>query len=116
MLEDLVSQGFKFWKEISSKISGRSAKQCRERWQQNLQPTLRRTAFTVAEDAMILQMQRDVGNKWTVIGKQLTGRSVCPYDYRVNMFFFISCFRLRSVLIIIKILIVTCYLYIGSAS
>ena len=76
ILVDLIKKGFKFWKEIADKMPGRTSKQCRERWQQNLQPSLSRTPFTPEEDAKIVSLHNEMGNKWAYIGRELTGRSV----------------------------------------
>ena len=86
LLEDLLGQGFKYsWKDISAKLKGRTPKQCRERWQQVLHPNLKRTMFTVAEDEIILQMQMKIGNKWSTIGRRLTGRSVRFFVYMFTL-------------------------------
>jgi hypothetical protein len=79
-LEELVKKGFKFWREIASHMPGRSSKQCRERWQQNLQPSLLRTPYTAEEDEKIIKLQSELGNKWADIGRQITGRSVSIND------------------------------------
>lgn len=68
-LETLVNKGFRFWKEISSHIPGRTPKQCRERWQQNLHPSLIRTPFTPEEDDRLLKLHSKLGKgtplRWT---------------------------------------------------
>lgn len=71
-----VKKGFKYWREISNKIPGRTPKQCRERWLQILNPNLSRSSFTAVEDEIILRLQAEFGNKWACIASQLEGRSV----------------------------------------
>ena len=61
LLEELVKKGFKFWREISSQMPGRTPKQCRERWQQNLQPSLSKAPFTPQEDEKIIHLSSIFG-------------------------------------------------------
>jgi hypothetical protein len=42
--------GPKKWKEIATFLVGRIAKQCRERWFNNVDPNLNKEKWTVAED------------------------------------------------------------------
>ena len=54
---------------------GRIGKQCRERWVNHLDPTLKRTPFSPEEDDMLLNLHKELGNKWAVIARHLPGRS-----------------------------------------
>lgn len=44
-----------------------SAKQCRERWNEYLSPSIDHSPFTVEEDFIILRSQARLGNKWKEI-------------------------------------------------
>lgn len=63
------------WTSIASVVGTRTGKQCRERWLQRLSPGLRNGKFEEWEDRIIIEQQRSVGNRWSVIAMQLNGRS-----------------------------------------
>jgi hypothetical protein len=53
----------------------RQGKQCRERWYNHLDPTLKKGSWRVEEDIYLLQMQIEIGNRWSEIAKGLQGRT-----------------------------------------
>ena len=63
------------WVEISNDIGNRTPKQCRERWHQNLDPTLDHGPITEEEGILIEHLVRTVGKKWAEIARQLHHRS-----------------------------------------
>mmetsp|Transcript_10216 Transcript_10216/g.11741 ORF Transcript_10216/g.11741 Transcript_10216/m.11741 type:complete len:392 (-) Transcript_10216:1182-2357(-) len=63
------------WGEIAELIPNRNAKQCRERWSYNLDPSIKRDSWTVNEDAVLLKAQRTLGNQWALIARYLRGRT-----------------------------------------
>ncbi|KAG9401521.1 hypothetical protein AC1031_009388 [Aphanomyces cochlioides] len=63
------------WGVIASYLPGRNGKQCRERWCNQLNPAIHRGAWTPAEDALIVRLQREHGNKWSLIAESLPGRT-----------------------------------------
>mmetsp|Transcript_21700 Transcript_21700/g.47273 ORF Transcript_21700/g.47273 Transcript_21700/m.47273 type:complete len:451 (-) Transcript_21700:3390-4742(-) len=63
------------WAYIASKISGRTAKQCRERWCLNLDPSINRAPWTPEEDTLLLSLQNKMGSKWAEIKLQFFGRT-----------------------------------------
>jgi hypothetical protein len=74
-LRYVVMQGYEHWGKVCEKMPGRTAKQCRERWANYLDPTLLKTPFTQAEDEILLALQKEHGNKWSLISRQLPGRT-----------------------------------------
>lgn len=74
IIVELRSHGMK-WGEIAESLPGRIGEHIRERYVNTLDPTLTKMPWTREEDAMLLQKQRELGNKWTDISKFLPGRS-----------------------------------------
>jgi hypothetical protein len=56
-------------------IKNRTGKQCRERWNNNLDPNCRKREWTADEDMIIFNFQQKIGNNWSRISKFLIGRS-----------------------------------------
>lgn len=75
LIKAVQKHGINNWYKVAEDVPRRSFKQCRERYQIKLDPTLKREPFTPDEDAIILEAQRRLGNKWKVIASYLDGRS-----------------------------------------
>ena len=63
------------WVDISSRIKHRTPKQCRERYHQNLKPTLDHSPITFEEGLRIVRYFQELGPKWAEIARHLQGRS-----------------------------------------
>lgn len=64
------------WKLISEDMGyTRNHKQCRERWKNHLDPSLRHDPWTEEEDTRLKKLHDELGNKWRKISKMLPGRS-----------------------------------------
>jgi hypothetical protein len=74
-LVHLIAQGIPNWGQISKVMEGRSSKQCRERWINYLDPSLKHTPWTGEEDALLIQLQASWGNRWSLISREIPGRS-----------------------------------------
>ena len=53
------------WSEIAKHVPGRVGKQCRERWFNNLDPSILKGNWTEAEDATLIEAHKQLGNKWS---------------------------------------------------
>jgi hypothetical protein len=76
LLSDSVHEhGITNWTLVAHSIPGRSGKQCRERWMNQLCPSLNKENWTQQEDIILLQQQRIYGNVWSQVAHFLPGRS-----------------------------------------
>lgn len=60
---DCITQNITKWSEIAERVEGRVGKQCRERWFNHLDPTLKKTCWTPAEDEVLVAGQARYGNR-----------------------------------------------------
>ena len=73
------------WNKVAKSMQGRNAKQCRERWSGILSPELNKEAWTPQEDALLIQLHNQFGNKWALISTYLPGRSRIGLRNRWNL-------------------------------
>jgi hypothetical protein len=57
------SMGGKAWEEIASAMPGRSARQCRDRFQNYLADDINRRPWTPCEDALLSRQYQRIGGK-----------------------------------------------------
>lgn len=75
LLELVAAHGPHNWVQISAFLVSRSPKQCRERYHQNLKPTLSHEAISPEEGERIERLVLDMGKRWAEIARRLPGRS-----------------------------------------
>ncbi|OAA66210.1 Myb transcription factor [Cordyceps fumosorosea ARSEF 2679] len=63
------------WVRISISLGTRSPKQCRERFHQNLKPSLSHEPISANEGAFIIDCVHKIGKRWAEIARQMPGRS-----------------------------------------
>ncbi|KOS17313.1 Myb-like DNA-binding protein myb-1 [Escovopsis weberi] len=63
------------WVHISNRMGRRTPKQCRERYHQNLKPTLNRNQITDEEGQEILRHVAEIGKQWAEIARRMHDRS-----------------------------------------
>ncbi|CAG9325415.1 unnamed protein product [Blepharisma stoltei] len=81
-ISSLVKEfGLKHWTQIAKAlkdrfgIRGKTGKQCRERWFNHLDPDIKIGWWTVEEEQILIETQREHGNCWSKIATFLPGRT-----------------------------------------
>lgn len=74
-LLELVSQHGQKWTFIGKLIGGRTGKQVRDRYLNNLRPDINNTPFSQVEDDLIVSLYFKLGSKWSQIAACLGGRT-----------------------------------------
>jgi len=69
------SEGPNKWAQAANYIVGRSGKQCRERWFNNLNPDVKKGEWTKEEDELIFGLYKKHGSSWSRIAKLVPGRT-----------------------------------------
>ena len=67
--------GAERWPVIASYVPGRNAKQCREHFINQLDPTIQKKAWSYDEEELIWDLQATLGNKWSMMRAHLPGRT-----------------------------------------
>jgi Myb-like DNA-binding protein FlbD len=69
------TQGALNWVRVAQLIGSRSPKQCRERYHQNLKPSLNHEPISPEEGLQIERLVAEMGKRWAEIARRLDGRS-----------------------------------------
>ena len=73
--ESIAKNGTTNWTIVASVLPGRSGKQCRERWMNQLDPNLNKEDWKPADDVLLFTKHSCFGNSWVTISKFFPGRS-----------------------------------------
>lgn len=71
----MFEEPFTTWIAVASHFTGRSARQCRDRWTNYLAPENKNGPWTREEDELLSEKYVELGPQWTVIAKFFDGRS-----------------------------------------
>ncbi|EAY03365.1 Myb-like DNA-binding domain containing protein [Trichomonas vaginalis G3] len=75
-LKELVQRyGASQWEQKAALIPGKTARQCRDRWFNYLDPKLNQEAWTDEEDQKLIKKYLQVGPHWKIIADYLDNRS-----------------------------------------
>ena len=61
------------WIDVSAFIPTRSNEQCRDRWQDVLNPSISKGKWTESEDQILLSACEELGEKWKEISQRVGG-------------------------------------------
>jgi hypothetical protein len=82
LLIQLVEQFGESWHEIEQALLGRTARQCRDRWNLYLSPNIRNDPWTADEDVALMRLYQVLGPKWTSIATQFPNRT--PHNIKIH--------------------------------
>jgi len=76
LVATMTAEGGKVrWSAVGVQMSGRSGKQCRERWHNHLSPEVNKSEWSAEEDASIIRKVQELGTRWSEIVKDFPGRT-----------------------------------------
>ena len=73
--EQVRKHGERDWSIIASKLPGRTARQCRERWQNNLARNIIKNKWTEQEDELLKMKYNEFGPRWKFLEQFFPGRT-----------------------------------------
>jgi hypothetical protein len=75
LLDLVANHGYRDWNQVAAFMPNRNARQCRERYNYYLDPSLRETPWTPEEDCLLIAKEAECGMKWHAIAQFFTNRS-----------------------------------------
>jgi hypothetical protein len=71
----VAMNGPREWWLLAQQMENRSPKQCRERWNNQLNPSINKGPWSRDEDIVLANKQQQLGNRWAEIARFLPGRT-----------------------------------------
>ncbi|XP_057982353.1 transcription factor MYB35 [Malania oleifera] len=76
ILAYIANHGIGNWTLVPKKAGlNRCGKSCRLRWTNYLRPDLNHNSFTAQEEELIVHLHRAIGSRWSLIARELPGRT-----------------------------------------
>jgi hypothetical protein len=85
LTEAVLQHGLSSWGTVACSLEGRTARQCKERWNYYLSPELNHTPWTPEEDALLVAKQQELGSKWVVMAPFFQNRTDAMLKNRWHM-------------------------------
>lgn len=76
LIEAVKENGAFAWGKIAANLKGRTARQCRDRWVNYLNPELVKKEWAAEEDNLLMEMYKEFGTRWKDISLFFQGRSL----------------------------------------
>jgi hypothetical protein len=84
-LLQLINQyGILNWNVIAEKMISKNARQCKERWDNYLNPNINNSGWTFEEDELLLKKYEEFGSKWVKIAKHFNNRTDTQCKNRIQ--------------------------------
>jgi hypothetical protein len=74
IIEIIDSNGNKDWELISTLMTNRNPRQCKERWENYLNPIINQSPWTKEEDEKLINLRNEIGSHWVSISCAFKGR------------------------------------------
>ncbi|MDR0633188.1 MAG: hypothetical protein LBF84_03565 [Holosporales bacterium] len=81
----VVQHGNNAWDVVARQMEGRTTRQCRERWNNYLSPTVQNVPWTNGEDSLLMTHFMRWGPKWAAIASFIPGRTSQSVKNRVQV-------------------------------
>lgn len=75
LVELVDAHGEGRWKAVAEQLGNKTGKQCREKWKNQLRPSIRNDPWTDQEEEIFVGAHMMYGNRWSFIAQCLEGRS-----------------------------------------
>lgn len=75
LIEIVERVGSDDWTEVARHMDGRNPRQCRERWNNYVNPAIAKVPWTIAEERLLEQKYKEFGSKWHLIAGYFPNRS-----------------------------------------
>jgi len=81
----VMKYGKQQWARVASLLNRKSAKQCKARWNEWLDPSIRKVEWSRAEDEKLLHLAKLMPAQWKTIGPLVGGRTAVQSQERYEM-------------------------------
>lgn len=81
----IMKYGKQQWARVASLLNRKSAKQCKARWNEWLDPSIRKVEWSRAEDEKLLHLAKLMPAQWKTIGPLVGGRTSVQCQERYEM-------------------------------